>query len=96
MAKYGTILIIYAQDSDAITTVDEVLDSYSIPYTQKENSYYFKTLSKNNRDKITKNLRDKELLFILFHNNNSDGDRIKSGNLPRTFTKAVKSHIIEE
>ncbi|MDF1695638.1 MAG: hypothetical protein P1U56_07410 [Saprospiraceae bacterium] len=96
MPKYGTIIIVYAYDDSSKQSIESVLNGHSIPFLIKENSFFFKTLSKKNRDEISKQLNELDLTFLLFHNNNSDGDKIKGGNLPHEERRAIKSYIIDE
>lgn len=96
MARYGTILIIYDNTNDKIEAVKSILDNHRINFLLKETSYFFKTLSLSNRDKITKQLKEKNFTFLLFHNSNSDGDRIKANNLLSGDLKTIKEYVIEE
>lgn len=96
MAKYGTILLLYNTSESELESVSTLLQSYDIPFLKKENSLFFKTLSKRNRDQIASKLNERDLTFILFHNNNSDGDRIKNGNISNDTRRLINEYLIEE
>ena len=97
MAKYGTIVIIYDDDTQSdITKVETILNEYNYPYLKKESSLYFRTSSKNKRNEIAKKMRDQDITFMLFHNNNSDGDKVKVGNISVQEREEIKSFIVHQ
>jgi len=96
MARYGTILLIYNSSDTDLQLVESILNGYGITFLTKENSIFFKTLSKKNRDEISSKLVSHGQEFVLFHNNNSDGDRIKGGKISRADRKTIKRFVIEQ
>jgi len=96
MAKYGTILLLYNGSNIDLQSVETILNGHQIPFLIKENSIFFKTLSKRNRDEISSQLNSQGLTFVLYHNNNSDGDMIKEGNISNADRDKIKEFIIEE
>lgn len=95
MAYYGNILTVLSSTNDLLEEIKVFLQVNDAKNQLLGQTFFVETSSKENTRLILNYLDGKEVHYIWFHNHNSDGSRVFSGQVnPAEF--AAVEHILLE
>ncbi len=78
MAKYGNIMTVFNSDQQTKDDIESILSNKQADYVLIDETFFIETNSKKNTGEIIKEIKNKNIEFIFFHNHISDGSKIKS------------------